>query len=413
MQARKVRRVLGVSIVGIMLAAGEVTAVVVNPNCALLNGPGNDISINLPNDDVVLTCQLKGRSVAIRAHSITVDGPAGGGIMTTGVNGMRLLAGKMNNAHDTCLDPDPFTATITLKGATLDDGNVNGDVKIVACGDVVVDTVGGSQLTSAGATVSLACLQPTVGPAGQPCQVKIHQAFLFGNRIQVTAEGDVSVACSTFQTRGPRDLHKILSRQGSVLAGGLAVPPDPSTCDCPDPCGNRFRGENESNLMVEADDNIDFDHTCVDISENITLLAHGTNGPLLANGVMIDLGFAEIRNDQPSPNLGPGKTGVITVTAHPIAPVGVADGGVKTGDGVIDVEQGLYVDQGKQGGGVDPTAVATMNGGRQFLAGACAINAATSCVGRGINGVRNPTHANPASRALRNVVNAASVRCDS
>jgi hypothetical protein len=413
MQAQQIRQLVGVLLLGGVLAPGGAAAAVVNPNCALLNGPGNNISINLPNDDVVLTCQLKGRSVLIRAHSITIDGPAGGGIMTTGIAGIRLFAGKMNNGHDLCLDPDPFTATVTLKGATLDDGNINGDIKIVACGDVVVDTVGGSQLTSAGATLSLACLEPTVGPAGQPCRVKIDQAFLFGNRIQVTAEGDVSIACSTFQTRGPRDLHRIVSRQGSVLAGGLAVPPDPGTCDCPDPCGNRFRGENESNLVVEADDNIDLDHACVDISENITLLAHGTNGPLLANGVMIDLGFAEIRNDQPSPTLGPGKTGVITVTAHPIAPVGVADGGVKTGDGVIDVEQGLYVDQGKQAGGIDPTVVAAMNGGRQFLAGACAIDPATSCIGRGVNGVHNPTHADPASRALRSVINAAAVRCDS
>ncbi len=379
-----------------------------------MNGPSNDININAPNDDVVLLCQLKGRSVTIKAHSITVDGTAGGGIMTTGISGIRLFAGKTNNTQDICIDPDPFTATITLKGATLDDGNSNGGIRAVACGDIAVDTVGGSQVTSAGAPVSFTCLQPTVNPnTGQPCQVKIDHAFFFGNVIKLTAEGDVTLICSTFQTRGPRDLHKFTSNQGSVLAGGFTTPPDPQTCDCPGTCSNKFRGENESNLTVEADDNIDFDHACIDISENIAFTAHGTNGPLLTGGVMIDLSFAEVRNDQPSPALGPGKTGVITVLAHPIAPILVLDGGTQTGDGVIDVNQALIVDQGKQGGGVDPTAVAKMNGGKQFVAGSCAIDPALSCVGRGVNATRNPNMADPVSRALRNVVNELLVRCDS
>jgi hypothetical protein len=408
----KVRQIATGVVLALALAAGHAAGAVFNPNCALLNGPSNDININQPNDDIVLTCQLKGRSVTIKGHSITVDGPSGGGIQTTGIAGMRLFAGDMNNNQTVCTDPDPFTATITLKGATLDDGNNNGGIRIQSCGDISVDTTGGSQVTSAGAAVQLTCLAATNGPSGQPCQVKIDHAFFFGNVIKVTAEGDITIVCSTFQTRGPRDLHQFISHQGSVLAGGFTTPPDPQTCNCPGVCGNKFRGENESNLIVEADDNIDFDHTCVDISENITFLAHGTNGPLLPGGVMIDLSFAEIRNDQPSPALGPGKTGVITVTAHPIAPVVVGDGGTKTGDGTIDINQALIVDNGKQGGGVDPTAVAKMNGGKQFLAGACVVDPATSCVGRGINALFNPNHANPASRALRNVINATLVRCD-
>jgi hypothetical protein len=236
---------------------------------------------------------------------------------------------------------------------------------------------------------------------GQPCRITVDHASFFGNRVLFDGQGDVTIICSTFQTIGPRDLHHFTSAQGSVLAGSLAIPnPDPR-CVCPAACASRFRGGIESNMEITADDNVDLDGACVEIAEDITIVANGTNPPLLAGGVMIDLSHAEIRDDF-------GKTGIISVTAHPIAPINVIDGGVQNGDGA------LIIDTGKKGGGPDPKAVATMNGGDQILLNQpCgAIDPDSSCVGRGIDLGLNPSRADPASRTLRNVINSVAVRCD-
>jgi hypothetical protein len=160
-------------------------------------------------------------------------------------------------------------------------------------------------------------------------------------------------------------------------------------------------------MAVTADDNIDLDHACIEIAENIDFLARGNTPPLLAGGVMIDLSNAEVRDDF-------GKTGLITVTAHPIPPITLSDGGVQTGNGIIDINKALIIEYGKKGGGNDKTAVATMNGGGQFVAGAtcAAMDPDSSCVGRGIDLTNNTAKAAATSRTLRAVVNATAVRCD-
>src|SRR6476646_12259412 len=90
---------IAICLVVVPVAEGATVAA----NCALLNGPSNDIkiapgigsgtgkqSINA-GDDVTVDCALDGRTVTIQAHSITVNGPVGG-IHTTGIGGMRLFA---------------------------------------------------------------------------------------------------------------------------------------------------------------------------------------------------------------------------------------------------------------------------------------------------------------------------------
>lgn len=383
-------------------SAGGGQVVVVGSTTRIANAAGNDVIVRCGLEELAGTDGIR-----IEAHSIHVDGPGGGSIQSSGTAGIVLQAGMNDNGTD-CEVAGDFGASIEIEGAKLEDGNANGGIKLDACGDISVDVVGGSQLSSTGGTIRATCYEDAVNPhTGQPCQILSDHASWSGNRILVEAEGDVTLICSEFQTIGPRDLQRVISHQGSVLAGSLAIePPDPR-CICPELCSNRFRGGIESNLDIEADDNIDLDHACIEIAENIDILAHGTDGPALDGGVIIDLSFSEIRDDF-------GKTGFITITAHPIAPLTLPGGGVQTGDGAIDIEQILLVEYGKQGGGTDPQKVATLNGGDQVLAGVqcMAIDPDSSCVGRGISLDDNLSSADPAERALRNVQHANAVRCD-
>ena len=99
---------------------------------------------------------------------------------------------------------------------------------------------------------------------------------------------------STVTTVSPRDSISLVSKNGSVLAGGTAVP-------------TGSRRDIESNMTVTAKGIVDLSSACVEIAENITITASGS-GFNCANDVIINLNSSEIRNDF-------GKTGVITVTA--------------------------------------------------------------------------------------------------
>src|SRR5215813_10921740 len=172
------KRILGFACFAICLfSAMPAGAAIVNPNCAVLNGfdivispttvPGPGHLVINSTDDVVLTCLLDGKSVLIRAHSITVDNtgfPNLGAIHTVNKEGIKLFAG-LDSTSNKCGDPtvlnappDP-TAQIHILNAILQDDNPNGGIKFTSCGNIEITSA--STLTSNGANIRGECLYPS------------------------------------------------------------------------------------------------------------------------------------------------------------------------------------------------------------------------------------------------------------
>jgi hypothetical protein len=318
--------------------------------------------INVPTKDVVLRCGLNQRpgttGVRIIAHSIKVDGSNGfsGAISSSGTAGIQLIAGSGSGNCNA-------SATVDLESATVSDSNPNGGVKVTACGDVVMNS---SPVTSsAGATVSV------TSSDGNVC------AFadsLSGRAVSVTANGDLTVHGSTITTASPSDTIKLVSNNGSVLAGGAPCPP------------NKFLGGVDSNMTVTAKALVDLTNACVQIGENITITASGT-GFTCGSDVIINLANSEIRNDF-------GRTGVIKASAC-------------SNSGKIDITDAVLVDTGAKGGGVDPNAVASLNGGKvtTTICGAISPNPPNpDCNSQPISLTDNPVCADEADRTTNHHV---------
>ena len=336
-------------------------------NCAVGGGSvviyNNWTQINLPTSDVVLQCSLVEAAgtdgVRIIAHSIKVDGPAGGSITSDGVRGIQLLAGT---SDDSVCDAG---ATIEIDTATLDDNNPNGDIKLDACGNVVVKN----------STLESAAVIDVDSSLGKICATN---DAVSGDRIRFNAEGDISLVNSNFATVSPLDLHEYVSRTGSVLAGGTGPG-----------CRNTFSGGIESNFTMTAAVIVDLSNACVRIAENIRITAGGTGKNCLTDTI-VNLESSEIRNDF-------GKPGHITVLAC-------------GGTGRVNIDDALLVDTGARGGGPDPDTVSSINGGTATQNVSCAGSVTPNCPGGAIDAVINPVSADPADRVLRNVVG--TPRCD-
>jgi hypothetical protein len=336
-------------------------------NCAVGGGSvviyNNWTQISLPTSDVVLQCSLVEAAgtdgVRIIAHSIKVDGPAGGSITSDGVRGIQLLAGT---GDDSVCDAG---ATIEIDTATLDDNNPNGDIKLDACGNVVVKD----------STLESAAVIDVDSALGKICATN---DAVSGDRIRFNAEGDISLVNSNFATVSPLDLHEYVSRTGSVLAGGTGPG-----------CRNTFSGGIESNFTMTAARIVDLSNACIRIAENIRITAGGAGQNCLTDTI-VDLQSSEIRNDF-------GKPGHITVLAC-------------GGTGRVNIDDALLVDTGARGGGPDPDTVSSINGGTATQNVSCAGSVTPNCSGGAIDADINPVSADPADRVLRNVVG--TPRCD-
>lgn len=324
---------------------------------------GKWTQINLPSSDVVLQChltELPGTDgVRIVVHSILVDGPGGGSIASEGKRGLQLTAGS--GPASVC----DAGATVDLESTVATASAGKADVNISACGDILVNS---SIVASAEANLSLTSIQ------GRVCAT---DDSFSGNVISVTADGDLTMHGSTVATTGPRESIRLVSGNGSVLAGNASCPP------------NRFQGGNDSSLTVTAEQLVDLANACLEIAQDITITASGT-GFDCANVVIINLSGAEIRNDF-------GNRGSITATAC-------------GGTGRIDIDNALLVDNGSKGGGSDPNKVSTLNDGALTQNVNCAATTTPACTTRPIDTADNPVSADPADRALHNVVGVP--RCD-
>ncbi len=318
--------------------------------------------INLPGSDVVLQCaltQLAGTTgVRIIAHSIKVDGPAGGLVNSSGTNGTQLLAGSTSGQCNA-------GATVDVEFSSVVASNPNGGLKITGCGHIVINnsTVNGG---TAGVTVT--------SSGGRVCATGDSMS---GGLVFVTANGDLTMHGTTVTVATPPDTIKLTSTTGSVLAGGGVCAP------------NRFSGGNDSNMSVTAKGVIDLSSACVEIAQDITMTASGT-GFVCGTDAIINLNSAEVRNDF-------GQKGTITATAC---------GGV----GRIEIGNAILVDNGKSGGGNDPNKVSNLNGSLATQPVNCAATTVPTCTTRPLDAANNPVSANPADRAAHNVTGVP--RCD-
>ncbi len=366
---------------------------------------------NSPADDFVLQCALIQGSVNITAHSITVDGFNGGMIQTAQKEGMDLKAYVNNSSNPACLAPNVDGADIRIINATLQDDNSNGGIRLKACGNIAVDPAPGggvSSVTSVGAEIRFDCYN-----AALPCTISVASAEFHGNRIVMFSQGDLTLKDSVFATIGPRDQQTFVSLLGSVLAGAVCTNDECHPCE-PACTRNSFSGGIESNFFSFAMKYMDFSGDCIDIAENITMAALETNPAGICNNklpeppVGVNVSGAEIRDDF-------GKTGFIAITAHPAwksncsRPLKYDEIGFNglAGDGTVSIDNAILVDDGAQGGGVDPTQVANINGAQDIVAGNCAVT--PTCNKRPI-----PARGSVADQASRAVHHATGVpRCDS
>ncbi len=361
--------------------------------------PPGSFSFNDTTKDVTISCALVAGSVDIKAHSIFVDGAAGGKITTTGTGGIKLSAFMNTSSNPACLLPlaQQASATITLHGTDLEDENSNGGILLKSCGSILSDL--STTVHSNGDVDEFHCY--LIGsPAGSgACAVTVDNNTFFGNRILLLSQGDLTMVNSTFTTIGPRDQQSYVSFYGSVLAGQGCDQTAPLACGttlaqacqlCQECHGkNRFSGGHESNFLAFGLAFVDLDGACIDIAENITIVADETDSNGAANNKLADpvgggvnVSATEARNDF-------AKTGKIMVSSHPnwtgpgtLHPRRPGSGGLNgseigfsslPGDGVINIDNAIIVDDGANGGGPDPTKVANMNGGQDFLAGNCAV----------------------------------------
>jgi hypothetical protein len=319
--------------------------------------------INLPGKDVVLQCALNSLPGTdgnrIIARSIKVDGGNGGSVGATGTQGVQLTA-----SGTPCSD-----ATIEILSTTVQSANSNANLKITACGDIVINhsNVIAGTVGSFGATLLV------TSTAGRICA---DTDTFYGEHITLESSLDFHMRGSSVTSDSPLDYIRIISDNGSVFAGGSPTTP---------PClPNTFRGGPESNLTVTAKGIIDLANACVDIAENITITAAGF-GFDCANETIVNLTGAELRNDFSKP-------GSITVSACSNA-------------GKIDITDAILVDTGASGGGVNKNAVASLNAGKKTTTTCPAISPnPPGCISRLIDLNDNPVCADEADRALHHVV---------
>ena len=224
--------------------------------------------INLPASDVVLKCalaQLSGTSgVRILAHSIKVDGPGGGSVNSSGSAGTQLVAGSASGQCNA-------GATVDVETAAVRANNPNGDLKITGCGDIVLNS---STLSSSDANVTV------TSSDGRIC---ISNDSVSGSAVTLTASADLTMRGATVTVAVPSDNIKLVSNNGSVLAGGAA-------------CPNKFTGGIDSNMTITAKQLIDLTSACIDMGHNVNFTASGS-GFACATDVIINLSGSEIRND--------------------------------------------------------------------------------------------------------------------
>jgi len=298
--------------------------------------------------------------VRVLAHSLFVDGSQGGSISSDGKRGIQVSAGSSPSPCDSA-------ATLRFDSTSLIATAGNADVKISACGDILLTS---STLASASSNLWI------TSSNGRICAGDDN---LSANSLSLGSNGDLTLHGSVLTTAGARESMSLTSAAGSVIAG--------ASQGC---LPNRFQGGNDSYLTVAAEGIVDLSGDCVEIAEDIDITANGAGFDCL-NSTIINLRDAEIRNDF-------GRPGSITATAC-------------AGVGRIDISNAILVDNGRSGGGSDPNKVANLNGSMLTQNLNCAANTTPTCTARPIDAQRNPVSADPADRILHNV--AGIPRCDS
>jgi hypothetical protein len=226
------------ALVGIVLALGTVgaaRATVTITNCAgspAIQVVNKKTVVDVPGDTVVIQCALVplpgSDQTQVTAAAITVDGPGGGSVGSTGKGTQATLLQAIGG-------------DVLINDADVVADNSNGGVVIDAAGAITV---------TAGSTIR----SGPPGPGGDRVTmtagstINVAGAVIEGREIVITANGTVTISpTSTLVTDGPRDRIEITSRGGDVIVAGggqsgstapccadlVKACQDPNSPDCP------------------------------------------------------------------------------------------------------------------------------------------------------------------------------------
>src|SRR5262249_14768602 len=199
-----------------------------------------------------------------------------------------LYASIDKKAGDKCVSPSVPGGFIRVHSALIEDQNSNGGILLKSCGGQLVDAL--STVKSAGAQIQQFCYFGANSGEVPPCTISVSNSSYFGNKIEMISEGDLTLTNSNFQTIGPRDQQTYVSLLGSVWGGYncptvAALPTDANCIPIDQACllcqechnKNKFFGGVESNFRAWAMQLMSFDNACIDIAENITMIALDTD----------------------------------------------------------------------------------------------------------------------------------------
>ncbi len=244
-------------------------AVVVLTDCAgdphLVANPGTDTThLDVGAEDLVVRCPLQplpGTSrIVIRAHDVTVEGPAGS-----------ISASGKTKAVDI-----RATGTFTALDTVIESTNGNAEMDVIAVGDMLFR---GTQVfvgtpDAGGDLLTIEC-------TGPGCMIEAAAGTLFTSRLmKILAVGDILMQTTTIRTHGPRDFITIRSS-----AGNVCLICDVIVCSGP-----------EGDLVIDAWGRVDLPFADIQVAQHIRIAAGVGPGPapVLAD---IDATGATIRND--------------------------------------------------------------------------------------------------------------------
>jgi len=272
---RAVATVLAAAVLTLSARERAAAAVVTLTDCTAppvtIKGPRTVVDVG--NDDLVIACQLGplqplGR-IKIKAHDVTVQGPAGG-----------IASDAVGNAVEVHADGD-----ITVINASLEAGNGNGAILLASKTgfDIEHAVLVTGDADHGGRSIIVRC-------TGALCPLTLTHSNLVGRVVKVKVLGAITAVSNTVVTRGPRDLIDVRSLKGDALL-----------------CCDEMDGHNEANFFASAYCQVNLTQSQVNVGENIKVTS-GIGGTSCVGPTSTLLTDATLNNDF-------GKLGDITVTA--------------------------------------------------------------------------------------------------
>jgi len=301
-----------------------VTDCVNDPNIIVQAGT-DTTRIEVGAHDLVLACALAPlggtHKLVLSGTNITLQGPAG-----------TLMASGSGLAIDIAA-----SATFTAVDSAIEAPNGNAAVDVVAGGDILFEGTS-VKVGATGSGGDLLLIECT--GAAPDCTVTARNSSFKSRELDMYAVGDINLSGVTITTNSPRDRTEIISFNGNVNAGAMALPQQPPASAClnvdPDTTQpNVILGGPESDVLIQAFGYVDLTSIRITVAQNIFVIS-GAGGGMAGVAAYIDVTAAQIRNDI-------GKKGEIVMTADETSEVITVNGVLLIDDdesaGVNDVAE--------------------------------------------------------------------------